>query len=243
MKGRHAARTDQKTGKFINEKGYVRREERIDPVLVCGRLTIRLVQRDTKASFRNFSLWWDLLLEFQQRYPDIHVFCHSSERVVDLFEDGVDVALRMGSLNADDVIAKTIMDVEIVFVASPKLLARYGTPETLVEMARLPVAAWETLNNGFFEWDSGVEKVKYEPFFSTNNLQGLIHYALNGMGVAQLMDFSARPWLESGELVQLLPGVARQSMPLNLVYARRKHPSALVRTYLDFCAEWVGKLK
>jgi len=63
------------------------------------------------------------------------------------------------------------------------------------------------------------------------------------MGVAQLMDFSARPWLESGELVQLLPGVARQSMPLNLVYARRKHPSALMRTYLDFCAEWVGKLK
>jgi DNA-binding transcriptional LysR family regulator len=191
----------------------------------------------------NFSLWWDLLLEFQQRYPDIHVFCHSSERVVDLFEDGVDVALRMGSLNTDDVIAKTVMDVEILFVASPKLLARYGTPETLAEMARLPVAAWETLNHGFFEWGSGSEKVKYEPFFSTNNLQGLIHYALSGMGVTQLMDFSARPWLESGELVQLLPGAARQTMPLNLVYARRKHPSALVRAYLDFCTEWVKKLK
>ncbi|QIT31313.1 LysR family transcriptional regulator [Raoultella terrigena] len=191
----------------------------------------------------NFSLWWDLLLEFQQRYPDIQVFCHSSERVVDLFEDGVDVALRMGSLNTDDVIAKTIMRVETLFVASPKLLARYGTPTTLAEMARLPVAAWETLNHGFFEWDSGSEKVKYEPFFSTNNIHGLIHYALSGMGVTRLMDFSARPWLESGELVQLLPGIARQTMPLNLVYAHRKHPSALVRAYLDFCTEWVGKLK
>lgn len=191
----------------------------------------------------NFSLWWDLLIEFQQRYPDIKVFCHSSERVVDLFEDGVDVALRMGNLNTEDVIAKPVMTVEALFVASPKLLARHGTPKTLTEMARLPVAAWESLNHGFFEWDSGTEKVKYDPFFSTNNAQALIHYALSGMGVSQLLDFSARPWLESGELIQLLPGTAKQILPLHLIYARHKHPSAIVRAYLDFCSEWVGKLK
>lgn len=89
----------------------------------------------------NFSLWWDFLIEFQQRYPDITVFCHSSERVVDLFADGVDVALRMGDLNTDDVIAKPLKPLETLFVASPELLTRHGTPETLAEMARLPVAA------------------------------------------------------------------------------------------------------
>lgn len=191
----------------------------------------------------NFSLWWDLLIEFQQRYPDIKVFCHSSERVVDLFEDGVDVALRMGNLNTEDVIAKPVMTVEALFVASPKLLARHGTPKTLTEMAQLPIAAWESLNHGFFAWETGAEKVKYEPFFSTNNAQALLHYALNGMGVAQLLDFAARPWLESGALIELLPGQAKQILPLHLIYARYKHPSAIVRAYLDFCAEWVGKLK
>lgn len=191
----------------------------------------------------NFSLWWDLLLEFQQRYPDIKVFCHSSERIVDLFEDGVDVALRLGNVNIDDVIAKPVMTVETLFVASPKLLARYGTPKTLAEMAQLPVAAWESLNHGSFEWRSGAEKVKYEPLFSTNNSQALLHYALSGACVSQLFDFSARPGLESGELIQLLPGTASQSLPLLLVYARHKHPSALVRAYLDFCTEWVAKLK
>jgi len=191
----------------------------------------------------NFSLWWDLLIEFQQRYPDITVFCHSSERVVDLFEDGVDVALRMGDLNRDDVIAKPLMNIKTLFVASPELLARYGTPDTLAKMARLPVAAWESLNHGFFEWESGSEKVKYEPVFSTNNSQGLIHYALSGRGIAQLLDFSVRPWLESGELVELLPGIATQTLPLHLVYARHKHPSALVRAYLDFCVEWVARRK
>lgn len=190
----------------------------------------------------NFSIWWDLLIAFQQRYPDITVFCHSSERVVDLFEDGIDVALRMGNLNTDNVIAKPVMTVEALFVASPALLARYGTPQTLEEMARLPIAAWESLHHGSFEWGRGSGKVKYEPVFSSNNTQGLIHYALSGMGVAQVLDFSVRPWLESGELIRLLPGITMQSLPLHLVYARHKHPSALVRAYLDFCLEWVGKL-
>jgi len=191
----------------------------------------------------NFSLWWDLMIAFQQRYPDITVFCHSSERVVDLFGDGIDVALRMGDLNTDDVIAKHLMTLETMFVASPGLLAHHGTPETLADMARLPVAAWESLNHSFFEWGLGNERVKYEPFFSTNNIQGLIHYALNGKGIAQILDFAARPWLESGELIQLLPGIATQKIPLHLVYARHKHPSALVRAYLDFCTEWVGRLR
>jgi len=190
----------------------------------------------------DFTLWWDLLIEFQQRYPDITVFCHSGERVVDLFADGVDVALRLGDLNTDDVIAKPLMTLQTLFVASPELLARHGTPETLAEMAQLPIAAWESLNQGLFEWNSGTEKVKYKPFFSSNNLQGLIHYALKGKAVVQLLDFSARPWIASGELVQLLPHQPPQKIVLHQVYARHKYPSALVRAYLEFCTEWVGKL-
>ena len=191
----------------------------------------------------NFSLWWDLLVEFQKKYPEITIFCHSSERVVDLFEDGVDVALRMGKLDSEDVIAKPIMSVEALFVASPSLLARYGTPSTLHEMARLPIVAWEKLTGSRFEWEFGSEKVKYEPFFSTNNSQGIIHYALSGLGVAQLLDFSVKPWLKSGDLIQLLPKMSKVLVPLHLVYARHKHPSTLVRAYLNFCAHWVSKLE
>ena len=80
------------------------------------------------------------MIEFQQQYPDITVFCHSGERG-DLFVDGIDVALRLGDLNTDDVIAKPLMTLETLFVASPELLTRHGTPEILTEMARLPVAA------------------------------------------------------------------------------------------------------
>lgn len=191
----------------------------------------------------DFPLWWELLIAFQQRYPDIKIFCHSSERVVDLFEDGIDVALRMDALHTDDVIAKPVMAVEALYVASPELLKKYGTPQTLAELALLPIASWESLNHGFFEWGSGAEKVKFEPAFTTNNAHGLCHYALSGMGVSQLLDFLARPYLESGQLIQLLPELPKQTLPLHLVYARHKHPSSIVVAYLDFCAEWVEKWK
>ncbi len=187
----------------------------------------------------NFPLWWDLLTEFQRQYPDIQVFCHASERVVDLFEDGIDVALRMGDLHTDNVIAKKIMNVATCLVASPKLLERFGYPTTLAELADFPLATWENINNGAFEWQFGAEKITFEPIFSTNNVEGLFHYALNSMGVSQLLDILVTPYVERGELVQLLPDLHAQSLPLHLVYARHKHPSTIVRTYIDFCFEWI----
>ena len=63
------------------------------------------------------------------------------------------------------------------------------------------------------------------------------------MGKSQLLDFLARPYLESGQLIQLLPELPKQTLPLHLVYARHKHPSSIVVAYLDFCAEWIEKWK
>lgn len=191
----------------------------------------------------DFTIWWALLHAFQQRYPDIKVFCHSGERVVDLFEDGIDVALRLGELHTEDVIAKPVMNVEAWFVATPELAERFGHPQTLAALATCPIASWEGLNSGSFEWVSGDEKVKFEPFFSSNNTQGLRHYALSGAGVSLLFDFLVKPDVESGKLVRLLSDYPTHSMPLHLVYVRHKHPSAITLAYLEFCAEWVSQYK
>lgn len=187
----------------------------------------------------DFTIWWELLHAFQQRYPDIKVFCHSSERVVDLYEDGIDVALRLGELHTEDVIAKRIMNIEAWFVATPELAERFGHPQTLAELATCPIASWEGLNNGYFEWISGNEKVKFEPFFSSNSSQSLHHYALSGAGISLLFDFLVKPDIESGKLVRLLPTHPAHSMSLHLIYVRHKHPSAIILAYLDFCADWV----
>lgn len=191
----------------------------------------------------NFPLWWDLLADFQLQYPDIKIFCHTSERVVDLFEDGIDVALRIGNLHTDNVIAKTVMHVETCLAASPKLFERFDFPQTLAELSHLPLATWESINNGIFEWELGSEKISFEPVFSTNDLQGLLHFVLNGMGVSQLLDMTVLPYLQKGELVQLIPQHPFESLPLHLVYAQHKHPSTIVRTYVEFCTTWIKNRK
>ncbi|MBK5013138.1 MULTISPECIES: LysR family transcriptional regulator [Pantoea] len=191
----------------------------------------------------DFTLWWELLHAFQQRYPDIRVFCHSGERVVDLYEDGIDVALRLGALHTEDVIARPVMNIEAWFVATPALAERFGHPQTLAALTTCPIASWEGLNSGYFEWSSGNETVKFEPFFSSNSAQALRHYALSGAGVSLLFDFMVKADVESGKLVRLLPQSPPYSTPLHLLYVRHKHPSAITLAYLDFCTEWISQYK
>lgn len=130
----------------------------------------------------NFSLWWDLLIDFQKAYPEVRVFCHSSDRLVDLFEDGIDVALRMGELHTDRVVSKSIATINTVFVASPTLFERFDKPTTIKQLFQLPIAEWANVNSQHFIWKMGKEKIRYEPYFSINDVQAILHYVRQGMG-------------------------------------------------------------
>jgi DNA-binding transcriptional LysR family regulator len=96
-----------------------------DQARLQGRLRLSLPQ--------TFEPWWELLSAFQHRYPDIQVYVYSSNRRVDLIEDGIDVALRVGAIVHEAMIARRILSFRNVVVASPKLVKRFGLPEELPE--------------------------------------------------------------------------------------------------------------
>mgnify|MGYP003582567515 CR=1 FL=1 len=187
----------------------------------------------------HFPLWWDLLMDFQRAYPDIQVFCQASERLVDFLEDGIDVALRMGPLHTDQVVAKPMMSITPILAASPTLLARYGVPDTISALLKLPTAAWATTSYQQAEWYLGSHKVKFNAHFAINDPLALCRYAVSGMGATLLPDYLAQPYLATGELVQLLPDLAVSPVALHLIYPHHKHPSAIVRTYVAFCESWL----
>lgn len=191
----------------------------------------------------HFPLLWDLLMDFQRAYPDIQVLCQASERLVDFLEDGIDVALRMGPLHTDQVIAKPMMSITPILVSAPALLARYGVPDTVSELLKLPIAAWATASYQQTEWLLGAHKVKFNPYFSINDPQALCRYALSGLGATLLPDYLARPYLATGELVQILPELAISPVALHLIYPRHKHPSAIVKTYIEFCKKYINERK
>lgn len=187
-----------------------------------------------------FDWWWDLLMAFQRQYPDIQVFCHAGERVVDLFEDGIDVALRIGELHTDDVIAKPIGEVRRIWAASPEFIAQYGTPKTPADLPRFALVGWANTDGSRNTRQIGGYKFKPEFVFASNDSRALLHYALAGMAIGEFSDLMARPYLASGELVQILPDYADAGYPLHLIYAAHRQPSAIVRAYVDFCAAWLN---
>src|SRR5258708_5977555 len=112
-----------------------------------GRLRLSLPQ--------TFEPWWDLLSAFQRRYPDIQVYVYSTERRMDLIEDGIDVALRVGAIVHEAMVARHLLFFRNILVASPKLVERFGMPAEPDALHRFPCAVWASRIDVPVRWELG----------------------------------------------------------------------------------------
>ena len=85
---------------------------------------------------QTFEPWWDLLAAFQRQYPDIQIYVYSTERRLDLIEDGIDVALRVGAIVHEAMVARQVLSFRNILVTSPKLVERCGMPAEPDELHR-----------------------------------------------------------------------------------------------------------
>lgn len=189
-----------------------------------------------------FEPWWELLSLFQQRYPDIQLHVYTTERRVDLVEDGIDVALRVGAIVHESMVARAVLGYRHVLVAARSLVERIGLPESVEALHRFPCAAWASGANTAGRWHLGDETITPRSMLTTNDYAHLRNRALAGDVVAELPPFLAAPALRTGDLVPLLPDHPMPEQQICLLYPSHRHPSAIVRTYLDFCAQHVRSL-
>lgn len=187
-----------------------------------------------------FEPWWELLGAFQQRYPEITLSVFSTERRVDLVQDGIDVALRVGTIVHESMVARRMIRYRHVLVAAPALLERLGAPKSVDDLRGYPCAAWTTDFNARNVWRLG--EVVFEPkvVLSTNDYALLRSRAVAGQILTELPPFLARTEIAEGRLRALLPAHPMPEQMINLLYPSHRHPSSLVRAYLDFCQEQVS---
>jgi DNA-binding transcriptional LysR family regulator len=195
---------------------------------LIGRLRLSLPQ--------SFEPWWDLLSLFRCAHPDIQISVYSTERRVDLLADGVDVALRVGAIADDTVVARHMLTFRHILVASPNLVERHGALNHPTDLSRYPCAAWGSTLDARPVWMLESHSHKVSATFTVNDYLHLRARALAGDVVTELPSFLAAKHLEKGDLVELLPEHPFPDTPLHLVYRRQRHPSTIVRTYLDFCS-------
>lgn len=187
-----------------------------------------------------FESWWMLLEAFQQRYPQIQLLVYSTERRVDLLEDGIDVALRVGNIVHEAMVARRLLHYRHRLVAAPALLRRLATINVPGDLFGLPCAAWSTDSRTPAVWTLGSQRVTPEAKILTNDYLQLRNLAIAGEYITELPSFLAWEAVEQGALAPLLPDYPMAEVPLSLLYPSQRHPSSLVRAYVEFCAQHAG---
>lgn len=191
----------------------------------------------------SFSPWWSLISEFQKEHPDIRVHLLSTERRVHPVEDGVDVVLRVGRVEHEALIARHLLEYRHVLVASPGLVASCGLPDSPLDLYRFPCATWSLGTNTSGIWRFPGVSVEPPAVLSTNDSMHLLHSAMAGEVITELPPFIVKDAIERGLLVELLPDYPLPAASLNLLYPAHRHPSAVVRTYLDYCSRQIPWLQ
>jgi DNA-binding transcriptional LysR family regulator len=180
--------------------------------------------------------------DYAAQYPQVTVDMTLSDRVVELIDEGFDVAIRASpsGLKSSSLIARQIATAHLVLCASPAYLKRHGTPKTVADLARhnyLQYAGVSALEIAPATGD-GSPRVRLTGNLIVNHLEAQRVIVLQGAGIAMLGTEVIGDDLAAGRLVPLLvDDLPPRELPIHVVYASRRHLSAKVRSFVDFLAE------
>lgn len=177
---------------------------------------------------------------YLQRYPEVSCDLRLSDRVVNLVEEGVDAAVRIGHLPDSSLVARHVGEMRRIVVASKAYLKARGEPKTLLDLA-----SHDTIQFGAAtvpaEWrfaEDGREiRVATAPRFSTNSADAAIKYAEQGGGLTRVLAYQAADAIRRGALKIVMKEFEPAPLPIHIVYPTSRLLSAKVRAFIDLVTE------
>ncbi|WP_373924946.1 LysR substrate-binding domain-containing protein [Duganella vulcania] len=179
---------------------------------------------------------------FLRAYPRLELMLSSSDRAIDLVQEGVDCVVRVGALQNSSLVARPLGHIALINCASPGYVREHGVPANPDDLmkghwavgyasaAAAKGAAWEYLGSGrkqFLDMPSRV---------IVNNAENYIACCLAGVGLIQIPRFDVQHLLDSGELVEVMPEFRAASMPVSLICANRKQRSRRLNAFFEWFA-------
>lgn len=181
---------------------------------------------------------------FVAAHPNLNVTLHLSERIVDLKNERVDLAIRIADLKNADLIATKLAANHRVIVGSPEYFKRHGKPLTLSDLAKhncLVTATEEGLADGWAFRDGARNlTVKVGGHLHCNDGEVLTRWAIGGHGLAWRSAWEVSEEIDKGRLVEVLPKFAAPGHDIFAVYPDRKFLPAKVRLFIDFMKKTFG---
>lgn len=180
-----------------------------------------------------------VVLEFLRAYPEVNVRLVLADTVIDLIDNHVDAAARLGRLPDSGLVALRAGEVHWITCASPDYLAARGTPTTPGELARHECLAFEGLQlsrNWTFAPGKDSGPVAIRPRLGVNTADALIEAAASGLGIARMTSYQAAAAIRDGRLVTILRDYVPDPIPVHLVHAGPPLLPLKLRVFLDFAA-------
>jgi len=178
-----------------------------------------------------------VLVEFLRTYPEIRAHIHLSDRVSNLLEEHVDLAVRLGELPDSDMIATRVALISRILCASPAYLQSHGVPERPEDLTSHDCITYEGYSAADmweFRHGQSSQVIKVSSRLSVNLAEAAVIAASTDAGVARVLSDQVDHQLKAGTLVRLLQDFEPAPMPVSLVYPSQRQVPLKLRAFIDF---------
>lgn len=182
------------------------------------------------------------LSEFQALYPDIEVVLTSSDRKTDLISAGIDCVIRLGELDDSSLVSRRLGEVQLIVCAAPAYIQKYGLPRTLDELEpHQAVNFFNEHSREVMDWKFlvGGEIVSRRLTSSilVDNSDTMLSAGLAGLGLIQGLKVALSPFLQRGELTEILPEYPCAPKTVSVLFPDRRHLAPKVRVFIDWFSQ------
>ena len=204
-----------------------------DRVALRGRLRVDLPTEVARTTIV------PALPDFMATHPELELEVSSTDRQVDLVQEGFDCVLRLGPIGDETLIARPLGKLRMVNAASPAYLARYGVPRSLEDLQKHQAIHFaRTLGAKPHGWEyphgDSYAKLQLRGALHVNSVQTYEAAGIAGLGLIQAPLLAIGRYLESGALIELLPDFQHRPLDVSLVVAHRRNLSRRVRAFMKW---------
>ena len=178
-----------------------------------------------------------VMSKYLARHAEVSAELRLSDRMINLVEDGVDLAVRIGHLPDSTLVARHVGEMRRMVVASNAYLKRRGEPKTPHAIASHDTIQFGVAPDWRFVEEGREIRVASTPRFATNSFDAAIQYAEQGGGLTRVMAYQAAEALKRGRLKIVLAKFEQPALPIHIVYPTSRLLSAKVRTFIDLVVE------
>lgn len=178
-----------------------------------------------------------VVVEFLAEYPEVKIELLLLDRVVDLVEEGMDIAVRVAKLPDSSMVAHPIGEVRRVVVASPALIKTHGVPKVPADLRGKPCVSFTgVVSPGHWSFTEGRKAVQVpvKNALVTNQIDAGVHACMHGAGFGRFLCYHVLEQINAGELVRILKKFEGDPIPASIIYPSSRHQSPNSRAFVRF---------